>query len=325
MRPPLRLAALLLFLSLPAAAVAADFEQGYVQMPDGARLFYEKGGRGERTVIFPGRLFVIDDFRWLADDYTVIFYDMRNRGRSSFVLEGPRITFDADIVDLEEIRRHFGVERFSVMGYSYLGKIAALYALENPKRVERVVQLGPVSPAFGTTYRAEWVASDDPADPEARARLRKLRDDNYHLTHPREYCEKEWEVSRTRLVGDPANASRIRRSPCDMPNEWPTYLMRHMQHHFVESGQNHKVDRDRLARMETPVLVIHGTRDRNAPFGAGREWSYLLPNARLLTIERGAHQAFAEYPEVVMPAVRQFLRGQWPAGAAKVSEDPREK
>jgi pimeloyl-ACP methyl ester carboxylesterase len=71
------------------------------------------------------------------------------------------------------------------------------------------------------------------------------------------------------------------------------------------------------------VLVVHGTRDRNAPYGAGREWSWLLPEGRLLTVEGAGHHAFGEFPEVVMPAVSRFLAGDWPENAVKITEDPR--
>jgi len=322
MRKLLRLALFFLLLSLLDAR-AATFEKGFVTTAEGIQLFYEKGGTGARTVIIPGRLFLLEDFRWLAERYTVIAYDMRNRGRSSFVQDGSRLTFEADLEDLEAVRRHFGVSRASLMGYSYLGKIVALYAMQHPERVERVIQFGPVPLRFGTTYAPRFVASDDARDPEQRARLRKLREDGFHLAQPQDYCEEEWKVSRQGLVGDPSRVSVLRGSKCDMPNEWPTNLVRHMHHHFFGSGQKHEVPRERVAAMSTPVLTIHGTRDRNAPYGAGREWSFLLPQGRLLTLEGGAHQAFAEFPDVVMPAVREFLDGRWPVGAVKVSEDPR--
>jgi uncharacterized protein len=74
-----------------------------------------------------------------------------------------------------------------------------------------------------------------------------------------------------------------------------------------------------FARVTSPVLTIHGTLDRNAAYGAGREWAARLPNARLITIERAAHQSFAEYPEIVIPAIRTFFRGAWPPSAVKVS------
>jgi hypothetical protein len=34
-------------------------------------------------------------------------------------------------------------------------------------------------------------------------------------------------------------------------------------------------------------------------------------------------QAFAERPEVVRPAIDEFLQGQWPATAEKAAADPR--
>jgi pimeloyl-ACP methyl ester carboxylesterase len=108
-----------------------------------------------------------------------------------------------------------------------------------------------------------------------------------------------------------------------MPNESPILLARHMRHHFVESMQGHVMDRAAIARVKTPVLTIHGTCDRNAPYGAGREWSFLLPNARLLTVRGAAHQVFAEYPDIVMPAVRMFPDGAWPEEAVQIVEDPR--
>ena len=55
-----------------------------------------------------------------------------------------------------------------------------------------------------------------------------------------------------------------------------------------------------------PVLTVHGTKDRNAPFGAGQEWAEALPNARLLAVEGAAHQAWVRRPDV-LEAIREFL------------------
>jgi proline iminopeptidase len=314
---------------LPGRKAAAEHpavEQGYVTTPDGVRLYYEKTGTSAQVVLQPGRLFAFEDFRWLGRYVTLISYDMRNRGRSDLVVDDSRITFEQDVLDLETVRRHFGAERVSLLGYSYLGKIVILYVLEHPQRVDRIVQFGPVPPAFGTEYRPEYVFVDDPVDPAARARLRALRaEQSYHLTHPREYCVEEWRVAqRPQLVGDPARVDRVRIDVCDMPNEWPILQVRHLRAHFEQSGMKHVMPLERLATLTTPVLTVHGTRDRNAPYGAGREWAYLLPNGRLLTVEGAGHQAFAEARETVMPAVLTFLRGEWPGGAEQIDDDPKE-
>lgn len=306
-------------------AQAQELEEGFVKTPDGVELYYVKAGSGEETVILPSRLFAFEGFRWLAGRYTLIAYDMRNRGRSSRVEELEKISIEADVADLETVRRHFGVRRFHTIGYSYLGLMVALYALEHPERVDRIVQVGAVPLKFGTQYKPQYMTGDAREVLEQRgvARLRELRAENYHQTHPREYCEREWQVSRYLLVGDPAKVDRLGPGVCDMPNEWPVNLARHMQQHFAGSVQKLDVPRERIRGLKAPVLVVHGTRDRNAPYGAGREWAYLLPDARLLTVPGAAHQCFAEEPELVRAAIAAFLAGRWPAAAEQVTVDPR--
>ena len=60
--------------------------------------------------------------------------------------------------DIETVRRHFGLERVSVMGYSYLGKVAVMYAMAHPERVDRIVQLGVRVEGFRQTFRRARVA-----------------------------------------------------------------------------------------------------------------------------------------------------------------------
>jgi proline iminopeptidase len=152
-----------LLLLLAATAIAAPAPQpteGFVTVEQGVELYYVKVGSGAQTVILPARLFTFEDFRWLAGRYTLISYDMRNRGRSSRVEDLARISLAADVADLEAIRRHFGVDKPHLIGYSYLGLMVMLYALDHPQHVERIVQLGPVPLKFGTEYRPEYVATD---------------------------------------------------------------------------------------------------------------------------------------------------------------------
>jgi pimeloyl-ACP methyl ester carboxylesterase len=125
-------------------------------------------------------------------------------------------------------------------------------------------------------------------------------------------------------VGDPSKVDRLPADICEMENEWPVNLERHFRLHFGKSVQKLEIPEEAIARVSAPVLTIHGTRDRNAPYGAGREWSYLLPDARLLTVEGAAHQSFTEAPEIVLPAIEAFLDGGWPPGSEEVTADPRE-
>jgi pimeloyl-ACP methyl ester carboxylesterase len=194
-----------------------------------------------------------------------------------------------------------------------------LYAMKYPQHVERLVQLGPVPLKYGTEYPQSLVTNDAKSVVDAAdwAKLEEMRKGGIDSASPREFCLQQWKVTRVLLVGNPANVSKLGPGVCDMPNEWPVNLARHFQYHFA-SVQRLNISKAAVAKVSIPVLTIHGTKDRNAPYGAGREWAMMLPNARLLTIEGGAHQSFTEFPEIVFPAIRTFLKGGWPAKAEKV-------
>jgi pimeloyl-ACP methyl ester carboxylesterase len=76
---------------------------------------------------------------------TLIFYDMRNRGRSEAVTEVSKISLQHDIDDLDAVRGHFEVEKPDLIGFSYLGKIVVLYDMQHPNHVNRIVHIAPVA------------------------------------------------------------------------------------------------------------------------------------------------------------------------------------
>jgi len=303
----------------PGDPPALKESEGLLTTADGARLFYRKVGSGANVVIAPADLFLYPALRDLASNRTVVFYDMRNRGRSNRVSDRQDNSIQRDVADLEELRAELGVKRFDLIGWSYLGLMAAMYAIEFPEHVRRIVQIGPVPIRYGTKYPPELDVADYFAamDTTALNELRRLRDEGFHQTHPQEYCEREWAVTKFALVGDPANVDRIAQFPCATPNEWPVRLTAHFERHFI-SVQELELPLERVAGIRQPVLVMHGTMDRNAPYGGGREWALVIPDSRLLTIEGAAHCPWADEPDLVMSSIRTFLDGEWPPGVENV-------
>jgi pimeloyl-ACP methyl ester carboxylesterase/ketosteroid isomerase-like protein len=303
----------------PAACLPGDqapLEEGFVTSADGTRLHFRKIGNGPVTLIVPLGFVLFDDFKSLADLATVITYDTRNRGRSERRAPG---TIQQDVTDLEAVRSHFKVDRFVPVGYSYLGLMVVLYALEHPEHVSRIIQLGPIPLKSGTQYPKEFMNSPETAEvPEANVKKwREMQAQGMAQKSPREFCEAQDKVIQYVLVGNAANASRVR-SNCDLENEWPVNLDPHFDASF-ESIQKVDVPKAELKKITVPVLTIHGTKDRNAPYGSGREWASSLPNARLVTVEGAAHPSWLDDPATVFASIRQFLRGEWPLVAQKIS------
>lgn len=309
----------------PFAADAVPIEEGFVTTEDGVKLHYRKTGSSPVTVIVPLEFVMFDDFKQLADMVTVIAYDLRNRGKSDAVKNSETLTIQQDVKDLETIRKHFKVETFVPIGFSYLGKVAAMYALAHPDRVTRIIQLGPAPMRDGTKYPEHLTNgfADMAVDPEAMKKWQAQRADGTSEKQPKEFCDLQWNtIFNHLLIGNARYVSRVK-NPCDMPNEWPANFERHIKTHW-ETVKKASLSDAEVKKIAVPVLVIHGTKDRNAAYGAGREWALTLPDARLVTIPGAAHQMWSDDPPAVFAAIRQFLRNDWPGGAEKVTKlDPR--
>lgn len=150
--------------------------------------------------------------------------------------------------------------------------------------------------------------------------LRTLRRSELAERDPRAHCVREWELTRVGLVGDARLAERVP-NVCEFRNEWPAAFRRHLGYHFVGSVQRLDVPWETFQRVTVPVLTVHGTKDRNAPYGGGREWAARLPDARLLTVTGAAHMPWIDQPQLVLGAIETFLGGAWPASAQRVRPD----
>jgi proline iminopeptidase len=288
--------------------------EGYVTTSDGVRLFFRKLGTGLQTVMIPNAGHMFDSFRCLADHRTIIFFDLRNRGASDSVSDSSKLAkgIQHDVDDLEAVRLHFGLEKVDLIGHSYLGLMVILYALQYPKHVNRVVQIGPAQPNAAKQYPAHLTGADQTLAVFAK-KVGELRNAP-PPEDPRSACRDFWELLKVLMVADPADAHKIHWTPCDYPNEWS---MSHWTENILPSILRLHFDDEEVAKIKSPVLTIHGTKDRQAPYGGGREWALMLPNARLVTVENAAHVPWIEAPEKVFGCIETFLDGMWPEAAVE--------
>jgi len=291
--------------------------EGYVTTEDGVRLFFQMLGSGPKLII-PNAAYMFDDFKYLAEDRTVIFYDLRNRGRSDSVTEASKLErgIHHDVDDLEAVRRNFGIDALDLAGHSYVGMVVALYAMKFASHVNRVVQIAPVQPDAAKQYPAHLTGADRTAA-EVPAKMAELQKEG-PSGDVQEFGRKMWALMRLLYVTDPADAGKINWSVAHLPNESLFNLMKHYSENLLPSIQRLHLTAEDFARMKMPVLVVHGTRDRHSPYGGGRDWALMLPDARLITIENAAHLPWIESPEKVFGSVKTFLQGAWPDDAEQL-------
>jgi proline iminopeptidase len=300
--------------------------EGFITSGDGVRLFFKKLGTGPSPVIIPNSVHMFESFQHLADHRTVIFYDMRNRGGSDAVADASKLAggIHNDVDDLDAVRRHFGIDKVDVIGHSYLGLVVILYAMKYPAHVRRVVQIGPAQANASTQYPAHLTGADATLSAFG-GRIMQLRNEG-QTGDPKEAAGKFWALLRELMVANPEDAGKIEWEPFKYPNE--RLFMKYWNESMLPSIRSLHLGAEEMARVTMPVLTIHGTRDRQSPYGAGREWALTLPNARLLTVEGAAHVPWIEAPEKVFGAIATFLDGilmddAWPQAAEVVTSlDP---
>jgi pimeloyl-ACP methyl ester carboxylesterase len=310
----------LALLAAPVAAHAAPDATGHVATGSGASIYFERYGAGPKVVLIPGRLFMPEFTSLAGPDRTLIMYDMRNRGLSKRVEDTAQITIMRDVEDVEALRQHFGAEKVSLVGYSYLGLMVAIYATQHSDRVERLVQVGPLSRKLGTAYPADQVAGSDSLSAEGKAAeaawnqlLANFEKPDFKID-PKVGCAIFQLNSSYRLVGNPANHAKVA-DTCQYDNELLGALNRHFPALFGDL-QKRDFPKEAFTKLNQPVLTLHGTLDRNASYGSGLEWATTFPNARLVTVEGGAHQLWLDDPSILAD-IDGFLEGKWPARAQR--------
>jgi pimeloyl-ACP methyl ester carboxylesterase len=294
-----------------------------VAVADGVELAYRIVGRGEPTVVVPAGS-IMGGMDRLAAHHRVVLYDARGRGRSTRFAPDLPISLEHDLADLEALRAALGLERFAVLGISYYGTLAALYASERPERVERVVMVGPMAlsaETFAGAWDAAAAAEKEVADAGAEAELTALRAAGLDAADPAAYCRAYARAYAPGLYADPA---RFDPEPaavvCELPNERPASVGGWAGALFGGLGDWDFAER--LRRVRAATLILQGRQDLRTPPAGGEEIAKTIPDARVVWIDGCGHVPLKERPEIAYPAVLEFLRGSWPESAASPAVAP---
>ncbi len=279
--------------------------ESFVTMPDGIRLFVRivdpPGHQPDRpTLLIPNGIIYLDDLAPLARTHRLVAYDLRNRGASDPAPAARGVPDDLD--DLERLRAALGISRCATLGHSYVGLVVALDAMRHPGAIERVVMIGAPPPDAAATYPPELAYSDGVL-PAAFAELGRLQQ-QHAGGDPEALFRAAWDALRPIYVADPANASKIRWERAGLANE--RAFLGYWTQTVQPSIQALRLGPADLAALAAPVLVVHGRKDRSAPFGAALDWVARLPAARLLEVREAAHAPWLEDP-AVLGAIAAFL------------------
>jgi proline iminopeptidase len=229
-----------------------------------------------------------------------VFYDQRGGGRSKTDDREP-ITWRTQVDDLERVIQELELGSPTIVGYSWGGLLAMLYAIEavagrTQSRPRRLVLIdpAPVTRQFRRVFESDF--SRRQSSPEV-VRLRdELARSGLRETDPDAYRHRAFELSVAGYFADPKAAHDLT----------PFRVTGRVQASVWESlGDYDLTAPGLLDSVSLPTLIVHGRQDP-IPLASSEAAARAL-HARFVVIEGSGHVPYVEQPAALFDAIRAFL------------------
>ncbi len=180
---------------------------------NGVRLYTRRVGDGPSVVVLHGgpgahHDYLLPQYDRLSEGRALLYYDQRGGGRSP-VARDAAVGWREHVVDLDALRDHWRLERLTLLGYSWGGLLAVLYALEHPDRIARLalVSAAPVTAAWRDQFERRFAARmAQPWIARSRAELVAL---GLAKTDPERYRRIAFALSVAGYFRDPSHAKEM--------------------------------------------------------------------------------------------------------------------
>ncbi len=250
----------------------------------------------------------------------VFLLDQRGAGRSHPHLSLTANTTQHLIADIEEVREHFGIARWMVVGGSWGSTLALAYAETHPARVSglvlRAIFLGTadeVEWAFVTAPKAfrpdlfaafrDWLPENERHDP-LPAYVRRLTDPDPARHVPAAHIWNAYERCLSELCAPTPDLAQAARSAGRLP---PTPII---EAHYIANNfffnEPHQLLAHAARLAGIPGHIVQGRYDLLCPPKAAFALADAWPSGRLQLVDQAGH---AMTEPGVMEALRAAIAG----------------
>ncbi|HEY4955885.1 MAG TPA: alpha/beta hydrolase [Gemmatimonadaceae bacterium] len=262
--------------------------------PDAPKLIVLHGGPGAHHD------YLLPQMLHLAERYDVIFYDQRGGGRSRSDDREP-VTWRTHVEDLAKVIRELGLDPLSIVGYSWGGLLAILYALEAagdsslpaPSRLV-LIEAAPLAREYRQQFETEF------AKRQKGPAIQRMRDElaasGLRESNPKAWRQATFELSVAGYFADPENTRDLT----------PFRVIGRIQQSVWDSLGDYDLI-PRLGEISCPVLVVHGRNDP-IPLESAVKGAEAM-KAQLVLLDDCGHVPYVEQPARLFAAVDAFLAG----------------
>lgn len=244
----------------------------------------------------------------LAEEHRLVTYDQRGGGRSRYDDDRAVISWHDQVEDVARVAAELQVSPLTIVGYSWGGLLAMLYATEAvagrvrpaPARLA-LIDPAPITRPARLAFEQELARRQ--AGPQVAALRAELQASGLRERDPDAYRQRAFEISVAGYFADPARARDLT----------PFRVTGRVQQSVWQSLGDYDL-RDALRSVHVPALVVHGRQDP-IPLASAEEAASAL-GATCVVIDDSGHVPYVEQPAQLFPLLRAFLRDIGPSHPA---------
>ncbi|MGB7785912.1 MAG: alpha/beta fold hydrolase [Salinimicrobium sp.] len=290
---------LLLLLMLPQLLQAqkSEFFEAH-----GNVLHYRTFGTGEPLLIINGGPGMssegfADLARQLAKDRQTIIYDQRGTGLSKMTkIDASTMSMEFLVQDLESLRKHLGLEEWTILGHSFGGMLAYAYAAKHPERVKIMIQSSSGGMDLSLLSQLNLSAALTPMEQDSlqfyREKIRNGETSEENVLKRAKFLAPAYVYDRKHI---PIVAERLTQG-----NSLINSLI------WEDLQQNHFDVKSQMSTFKKPVLIIHGKEDV-VGLEIPKKAHQILPNSKLVILPKTRHYGWLDAKEKYFEAVSEFL------------------
>ena len=295
--------------------VEPDIELHHFTVGTGRPALFIHGGPGFPPSEAPSALAL------LGESFEVHLYDQRGCGRSTRPIErfvgdnfyqnmldlDRTLGLGAQIADIERIRRILGQDKLILIGHSFGGFLATLYATEFPERVAALVLIAPADlVVFPAEHANLFDLIKEKLPPNETAGYDEFIAQYFDFASLFEQDEQTLsknnrEFARYFLMATQAPPEATTQPSLDLAGGWMVHAM------YLSMGLHHDY-REAVQAIRTPTLILHGGEDL-VPEAASRSYAKLIAGAEFKLLPNSGHMIFEDQPAEFAAAVGAFLSG----------------
>lgn len=270
-----------------------------------SKLHYKTFGSGKPILIINGGPGMnCEGFAYVAQElakmnYKTIIYDQRGTGKSTVKeVNSETITMDLMVQDMENLRNHLKIKKWTLFGHSFGGIMAAYYTSKHPETIDKLLfsSSGGINMNF-TSYAQERLSNN---------LTQTQRDSIAYYQNKLDLGDTSDETLRLRAKYL-ANAYVFDKSKAPIIAGRLTQV--NFQINQLVFGNLMKIKFDcgnSFANFKQKVLVLQGKNDIISPETA-QEIAKAFPNSKLVLMENCGHYGWLDAEDVYFKSISDFL------------------